>query len=58
MPGDWGQTAGSDLLFVVEVQFSISRDGACEKKPPRVADTEVLVICKVLASRRDRRLNS
>ena len=55
---DWGQTSGPDLRFVVEVQFSLARGSDCEKKPPRVADTEVLVVCKVLVSRRERRLNS
>lgn len=55
---DWEQAGGPGLRFVVEVQFSVARNGAaCEKKPPRVADTEVLVVCRQLVSRRDRRLS-
>jgi hypothetical protein len=55
----WEQAGGPDLRFFVEVQFSVVRDGLiCDKKPPRVADTEVLVVCKQLVSRRNsRRLN-
>ncbi len=52
----WEQAGGPDLKFVVEVQFSVVRDGpTCEKKPPRVADTDVLVVCKQLVSRRNSR---
>jgi len=55
----WEQAGGPEIKFVVEVQFSMVRDGyTCDKKPPRVADTEVLVVCKQLVSRRNnRRLN-
>jgi hypothetical protein len=54
----WEQAGGPDLKFVVEVQFSVVRDGPiCEKKPPRVADTEVLVVCKQLVRRNNRRLS-
>jgi len=52
----WEQAGGPELKFVVEVQFSVVRDGStCEKKPPRVADTEVLVVCRQLVSRRNSR---
>jgi len=52
----WEQAGGPEIKFVVEIQFSIVRDGAtCDKKPPRVADTEVLVVCRQLVSRRNSR---
>jgi len=52
----WEQAGGSEIKFVVEIQFSVVRDGSiCEKKPPRVADTEVLVVCRQLVSRRNTR---
>jgi hypothetical protein len=52
----WEQGGGPELTFVVEVQFSVVRDGPiCEKKPPRVADIEVLVVCKQLVPRRNNR---
>jgi TonB family protein len=55
----WEQAGGPELKFVVEVQFSVVREGStCDKKPPRVADTEVLAVCRWLVSRRNtRRLN-
>lgn len=54
---EWVQAGGPGLRFVVEVQFSIGRDGSlCDKKPPHVADTEVLVVCHSLPSRRRGRL--
>jgi TonB family protein len=55
----WEQAGGPELKFVVEIQFSVVREGStCEKKPPRVADTEVLAVCRWLVSRRNsRRLN-
>jgi TonB family protein len=52
----WEQAGGPELKFVVEVQFSVVREGSiCEKKPPRVADTEVLPVCRWLVSRRNTR---
>jgi hypothetical protein len=54
---EWVQSGGPGLRFTVEVQFSVARGGdSCEKKPPHVADTEVLVVCRSLPSRRGRRL--
>jgi hypothetical protein len=55
----WEQAGGPELKFVVEVQFSVVREGTtCDKKPPRVADIEVLAVCRWLVSRRNtRRLN-
>lgn len=54
---EWVQAGGPGLRFVVEVQFSLARGGgSCDKKPPRVADTEVLVVCRSLATRRGGRL--
>lgn len=53
---EWVQSGGPGLRFAVEVQFSLSRgDDACDKKPPRVADTEVLVVCRSLPNRRSGR---
>jgi hypothetical protein len=54
---EWVQAGGPGLRFAVEVQFSIARDGgSCDKKPPHVADTEVLVVCRPLPPRRRGRL--
>ena len=54
---EWVQSGGPGLKFVVEVQFSIARGGgSCDKKPPHVADTEVLVVCRSMPTRRGRRL--
>jgi len=54
---EWVQAGGPGLRFEVEVQFSIARDGgSCDKKPPHVADTEVLVVCRSLPPRRRGRL--
>ena len=54
---DWVQSGGPGVRFAVEVQFSIARGGdPCEQKPPHVADTEVLVVCHALPSRRRGRL--
>jgi hypothetical protein len=54
---EWVQSGGPEVTFLVEVQFSVARNGdACEQKPPRVADVEVLVVCRKLVSRRDRSL--
>jgi len=55
VPEDWAQSGGPEVHFVVEVQFSIARnDYNCAKKPPHVADTEVLMVCRVQAKRRTR----
>jgi hypothetical protein len=57
VPGDWLQSGGPGAHFVVEVQFSLARGGAaCTPKPPRVADTPVLTVCRSIASRRGGRL--
>lgn len=54
---EWVQSGGPGLRFAVEVQFLVARGGdACEKKPPHVADTDVLVVCRSLPSRRRGRL--
>ena len=54
---EWVQAGGPGLKFVVEVQFSLARGGgSCDKKPPHVADTEVLVVCRSLPTRRGGRL--
>jgi hypothetical protein len=54
---DWVQAGGPGLRFAVEVQFSLARNGgSCDKKPPRVADTEVFVVCRSLPTRRGGRL--
>lgn len=54
---EWVQSGGPGLKFVVEVQFSLVRGGgSCDKKPPHVADTEVLVVCRPLPARRGGRL--
>jgi hypothetical protein len=54
---EWVQAGGPGLKFVVEVQFSLARGGgSCDKKPPHVADTEVLVVCRALPARRGGRL--
>ena len=54
---DWVQSGGSDQRFVVEVQFSVARAGAdCTKRPPRVADTDILVVCRSLPTRKTGRL--
>ena len=45
----------TEVHFVVEVQFSIARgDDSCTKKPPHVADMEVVMVCRVQAKRRSR----
>jgi len=54
---EWVQAGGPGLKFAVEVQFLLARNGdSCDKKPPRVADTEVLVVCRSLPTRRGGRL--
>jgi len=54
---EWLQSGGSDQRFVVEVQFSVARAaGSCTKRPPRVADTDVLVVCRSLPIRKTGRL--
>ncbi len=54
---EWVQSGGPGLRFAVEVQFSLARGGdSCDKKPPRVADTQVLVVCRSLPNRRSGRL--
>lgn len=54
---EWVQSGGPGLRFAVEVQFSLARNGgSCDKKPPRNADIEVLVVCRSLPTRRERRL--
>ncbi len=57
VPEDWAQSGGPDERFVVEVQFTIARgDAPCAKKPPHVADTEVVLVCRLQPSRRKSRL--
>lgn len=54
---EWVQSGGPGVTFLVEVQFSVARgSNVCDKKPPRVADVAVLVVCRMLVSRRDRGL--
>ena len=54
---DWVQSGGPDQRFVVEIQFSVARGGAsCVKRPPHVADTEIIVVCHSLPTRRGGRL--
>jgi len=55
IPEDWAQSGGPEVRFVVEVQFSIARgDDTCAKKPPHVADMEIVMVCRVQAKRRTR----
>jgi hypothetical protein len=55
VPDDWVQSGGPDVRFVVEVQFSIARgEDSCAKKPPHVADMEIVMVCRVQAKRRTR----
>ena len=55
IPEDWAQSGGPEVHFVVEVQFLIARnDDDCAKKPPHVADMEVVMVCRVQAKRRTR----
>lgn len=57
VPEDWAQSGGPDQRFVVEVQFTIARgDAPCARKPPHVADTEVVLVCRVQPIRRKNRL--
>jgi hypothetical protein len=57
IPEDWLQSGGPGAHFVLEVQFSLARGSAtCTPKPPRVADTEVLTVCRTIVSRRGGRL--
>ncbi len=50
---EWVQSGGSYQRFVVEVQFSVARAGAdCTKRPPHVADTDILVVCRSLPIRK------
>ena len=57
VPEDWAQSSGPDQRFVVEVQFIIARgDAPCAKKPPHVADTDVVLVCRVQPTRRKSRL--
>ena len=57
VPEDWAQSGGPEQRFLVEVQFIIARgDAPCAKKPPHVADTEVVLVCRVQPTRRKSRL--
>jgi hypothetical protein len=57
VPEDWAQSGGPEQRFLVEVQFIIARgDAPCAKKPPHVADTEVVLVCRVQPIRRKSRL--
>lgn len=54
---DWVQSGGTQLRFAVEIQFSLTRGGIqCAPKPPRVADTQVITVCRAQPSRRSGRL--
>jgi hypothetical protein len=55
IPADWVQSGGPGRRFFLEVQFSIARgDAGCAKKPPRVADSDVLTVCRVQPKRKSR----
>jgi len=57
VPEGWTQSGGAEQRFLVEVQFIIARgDEPCAKKPPHVADTEVVLVCRVQPTRRKSRL--
>ncbi len=57
VPEDWAQSGGPEQRFVVEVQFTIARgDAPCARKPPHVADTQVVLVCRLQPSRRKNRL--
>lgn len=57
VPEGWAQSGGPEQRFLVEVQFIIARgDAPCAKKPPHVADTEVVLVCRVQPTRRKSRL--
>ena len=57
VPEDWAQSGGPEQHFVVEVQFTIARgDAPCARKPPHVADAEVVLVCRVQSIRRKSRL--
>ena len=57
VPEGWAESGGPAQRFVVEVQFIIARgDAPCTRKPPHVADTEVVLVCRVQPTRRKSRL--
>jgi TonB family protein len=57
VPSDWVIAGGPAQHFVMEVQFTIARgDSPCTKKPPHVADTEVVLVCWQQPTRRKTRL--
>jgi hypothetical protein len=57
VPDGWEQAGGTEQRFFLEVQFSITRGGdSCARKPPRLADSAIVTICKVQVSRRSGRL--
>ena len=57
VPADWVTAGGPAQHFVIEVQFNITRrDAPCTKRPPHVADTEVISVCWQQPSRRRNRL--
>lgn len=54
---EWVQSGGTQLRFAVEIQFAVARGGTqCVPRPPRVADTQVLTVCRLQPSRRSGRL--
>jgi hypothetical protein len=55
IPADWVHNGGPGRRFFLEVQFSIARGYAdCAKKPPRVADSDILTVCRVQPKRKSR----
>jgi TonB family protein len=57
VPADWVKAGGPAQHFVIEVQFNIARgDAPCTKRPPHVADTEVISVCWQQPTRRRSRL--
>jgi hypothetical protein len=55
IPADWVQNGGPGRRFFLEVQFSIARgDASCAKKPPRIADSDILTVCRVQPKRKSR----
>jgi hypothetical protein len=55
IPSDWVQNGGPGRRFFLEVQFSIGRgEAGCTKKPPRVADSDILMVCRMQVRRRTR----
>jgi hypothetical protein len=55
IPEDWVQNGGPGYRFAVEVQFLIGRgDAGCARKPPRIADTAVVTVCRMQPRRKTR----